>query len=91
MHVVNMRSFRVDCRAIARRMGGWAYKESAIVVEVPVRICNESPEVVDAIDVVVGGLEKDRGDGVGEMNKIVVGGLSIDGDGDKERLGCCKG
>jgi hypothetical protein len=91
MHVVNMRSFHVDCRAAACRSGGWAYKGSTIVVKVPVCISNESPEVVDAIGTVVGGLEKDRGDCVGETDKIVVGGLSIDGDGEEERLGCCKG
>jgi hypothetical protein len=36
------------------------------VVEVPVPIGNKSPEVVDAIDTVVGGLEKDMRDGVGK-------------------------
>ncbi len=59
------------------------------MVEVPVRTGNKSPEVVAAIDAVLGGLEKDRQDGVGETDKIVVGGLSIDGE--EERLGCCKG
>jgi hypothetical protein len=88
MHAVDERSFRIDCRVIARQTGGQAYKGSAVVVEVPVRIGNESPEVVDAIDVVVGGLEKDRGGGIMETNKIVIGGLSIDGE--EERLGCCK-
>jgi hypothetical protein len=51
--------------------------------------CKESPEVVDAADAVIGGLEKDRQDGVGETDKILVGGLSIDGE--EERLGCCEG
>ncbi len=36
------------------------------MVEVPVSVGNESPEVVDAVDTVVGGLEKDRQDGIGE-------------------------
>ncbi len=58
------------------------------MVEVPVCIGNESPEVVYAVDVVVGGLEKDRQDGVREMDKIVIRGLSIDGE--EEHLGCCK-
>ncbi len=40
---------------------------------------NKAPQVVDTVDAVVGGLEKDRQDGVGETNKILVGGLSIDG------------
>jgi hypothetical protein len=59
-NVVDARSFRVDCRIIAHRMGGWAYDGSAVVVKVHVHIGNESPEVVDAVDVVVGELEKDR-------------------------------
>ncbi len=59
------------------------------MVKVSVCAGNESPEVVDAIDMVVGGLEKDRQDGVGETDKIVVGGLSIDGE--EERLGRCEG
>ena len=88
MHVVNMRSFCVDCRAIARRMGGWAYKESAKVMKIAVCTGNKSPEVVDAVDVAVGGLEKDRQDGIREMDKIIVRGLSIDGE--EEHLGCYK-
>jgi hypothetical protein len=50
---------------------------------------NKAPQVVDAVDMVRGGLERDRQDGIGEMDKIVVGGLSIDGE--EERLGCCEG
>jgi hypothetical protein len=68
-------------------MGGRAYKGSAVVVEISIRAGNEAPQVVDAIDPVVGGLEKDWQDG--EMDKIVVGGLSINGE--EQRLGCCKG
>ncbi len=88
-NAVNARSFHVDCRVIARRTGGWVYKGSAVVVKVPVCAGNESPEVVDAIDAVIGGLEKDRQDGVREMDKIVVIGLSIDEE--EEHFGCCKG
>ena len=88
-NAVNARSFHIDVRVIACQTGGWAYKGSAIVVKIPVHAGNESPEVVDTIDAVVGGLEKDRQDGVGEMDKIIVGGLSINGE--EERLGCCKG
>ncbi len=70
-------------------MGGWAYEGSAVVVEIAIRAGHEAPQVVDAVDVGVGGLEKDRQDGIGEMDKIVVGRLFIDGE--EERLGCCKG
>ncbi len=63
-NAVNKRSFRVDCRVIARRPGSWAYKGSAVGVKIPVRTGNESPEVVNAIDVVAGGLEKVRQDGI---------------------------
>ncbi len=58
-YVVDARSFRVDCR-IARLTGGWAFEGSIVVVEVPVRVGNKSPEVVDAVYAIVGGLEKDR-------------------------------
>ena len=34
------------------------------MVEIAIRADNEAPQVVDATDAVVGGLEKDRGDGV---------------------------
>ncbi len=34
------------------------------MVEIVIRACNKAPQVVDAIDVVVGGLEKDWQDGV---------------------------
>ncbi len=49
------------------------------MVEIAICAGNKAPQVVDAIDVVVGGLQKDRQDGIKEMDKIVVGGLSIDG------------
>ncbi len=58
-------------------------------MKTPIHTGNKSPEVVDTIDMVVGGLEKDRQDGVGERVKIVIRGLSIDGE--EERLGCCEG
>jgi hypothetical protein len=89
MNAVDAKSFRVDCRVIAGRTGDWTYEGSAIVVEVPVCAGNKSPEVVDAVDTVVGGLEKDRQNGIGETDKIVVGGLYINGE--EECLGCCKG
>jgi hypothetical protein len=62
-NAVDARSFRV-VRVPARRMDGWAYEGSAIVVKIPVGTGNESPEVVDAINMVVGGLEKNRQDGI---------------------------
>jgi hypothetical protein len=58
-------------------------------MQIPIRTGNKSPEVVDAADMVVYGLKKDRQYGIGETDEIVVGGLSIDGK--EERLGCCKG
>jgi hypothetical protein len=76
-NAVDARSFRVDCRVIACQTSGWAYKGSAVVVKIPIRAGNESPEVADAIDAVKGGLEKDRQDGIRKTDKIVIGGLSI--------------
>jgi hypothetical protein len=58
------------------------------VVKIAILAGNKAPQDVDAIDAVVGGLEKDRQDGVGEMDKILVGGLSINEE--EERLSCCK-
>jgi hypothetical protein len=78
----------INLLATYQCLAGWAYKGSAVVVEVPVLVSNESPEVVDIVDVVVGGLEKDRRDGNRERDKIFVEGLSIDGE--EEHLGCCK-
>jgi hypothetical protein len=83
------RSFCIDVWVVARRMGSWANKGSAVVVEEPVSIGNKSPEIVDTTDVVIGGFQKDWGDGIGETKKIVVGGLSIDGE--EECLGCYEG
>ncbi len=57
------------------------------MVEIAIRTGNEAPQVVDAVDAVVGGLEKDRQDGVGETDTIVIGGLSINGE--EERLDFC--
>jgi hypothetical protein len=88
-HAVDARGFRVDRRIIACRTGGWVYERSNVVVEVPVCVGNESPEAVDTVDAIVGGLDNDKGDDVGETDEIIIEGLSIDGE--KERLGCCKG
>jgi hypothetical protein len=70
-------------------MGGWAYEGSAVVVKIANRSGNKALQVVDTVHTVVGGLEKDRQDGVGETDKIGVRGLSINGE--EERLGCCEG
>ena len=88
-NVVDARSFRGDCRVVTGRMGGWAYKGSAVVMEIAIHTGNKAPQVVDAIDKVTGCLEKDWQDGVVEMDEIVVGGLSIDGE--EKHLGCCEG
>jgi hypothetical protein len=47
------------------------------VVEITIRAGNKAPQVVDPVDVVVGGLEKDWWDGIWETDKIVIGGMSI--------------
>ncbi len=59
------------------------------MVEIAIRTVNKAPQVLEAVDAVVGSLEKDRQDGIGETDEIVVGELSIDGE--EERVGCCKG
>ena len=61
---VDTRSFHIDCRVVTGQMGGWAYKGSAIMVEIVIGAGNEAPQVVDAIDAVVGCLEKDWPDAV---------------------------
>ncbi len=61
---VDARSFRGDPRVVTGRTGGWAYKGSAVMVEIAIRAGNKAPQVVDTIDAVVGCLEKDRQDGV---------------------------
>jgi hypothetical protein len=64
VHMVNARSFHLARRVVAYWTGGWAYKRSILVVEVPVRVGSKPPEVVHAVDMVVGGLERDRRDGI---------------------------
>ena len=88
-NTVNARSFRGDCWVIIGWTGGWACEGSTVMVDIAIRAGNKAPQVVDAIDSVVGCLEKNWQAGVGETDKIVVGGLSIDGE--EERLGCCEG
>ncbi len=59
------------------------------MVEISTGTGNKAPQVADAVDAVVGDLEKDRQDGIGKTEEIVVGGLSIDEE--EKRLGCCEG
>jgi hypothetical protein len=54
-------------------------------MEIAIPAGNKAPQVVDAVDAVVGCFDRDWHDGVCEMDEIVVGGLSIDGE--EERLG----
>ncbi len=61
---VEARSFCGDCRVVTGWMGGWAYKGSAIMVEIAIHAGNKAPQVVDTVDEVKGHLEKDRQDGV---------------------------
>ncbi len=63
-NAIDARSFCGDCRVVTCRTGGWAYEGSAVVMEIAIRTGNKAPQVVDAIDVVVGCLEKDWQDGI---------------------------
>ena len=47
------------------------------MVEVPVGVGNEPPEVLDAVGAIVRDLEED---GRVDMDKIAIGGLSCDGE-----------
>ena len=69
-----------NVRVIDRWTGGWAYKGEAVVVEVSVGIDNEPPEVLDTVGAIVRDLEEDGRERVVDANKIVVGGLSCDGE-----------
>ena len=69
-----------NVRVVDRWTGGWAYKGKAIVVEVPVGVGNEPPEVLDADGAIVRDLEEDGCECVVDANEIVVGGLSCNGE-----------
>ncbi len=62
-NAVNARSFNSDCRVVTGWAGGWAYKGSAVMVEIAICAGNKAPQDVDTIDAVVGCLKKDRQDG----------------------------
>jgi hypothetical protein len=63
-NAVDARSLHGDCRVLISRTGGWAYKGSAVMVEIAIHAGNEAPQVVDTVDAVVDCLEKDCQDGV---------------------------
>ncbi len=65
----------VDCWT-----GGWAYEGKAVMVEVPVGVGDEPPEVLNTVGAMVHDLEEDGREGIIDANKIVVGGLSCDGE-----------
>ncbi len=63
-NVIDARSFCGDCWVVTGRTGGWAYKGSAVVMKIVIRAGNKAPQVADAVDAVIGCLEKDWQDGV---------------------------
>ncbi len=65
------------------------YKGSAVMMEIAISAGNKALQVVDAINAIVGDLEKEWQNGIGEKDEIIVGGLSINGE--EEHLGCCEG
>ena len=46
-----------NVRVVDRWTGGWASEDEAVVVEVPVGVGNEPPEVLDAVGAIVRDLE----------------------------------
>ena len=78
-----------DVRVIDRWMGGWAYEGKAAMVEVPVGVGDEPSEVLDVIGAIIRDLDEDGCEGVVDANKIVIGGLSCDGE--ESRCGGSKG
>ena len=56
------------------------YEGKVVVVEVPISVGDEPPEVLDAVGVIVHDLEEDGRKRVVDANEIVVGGLSCDGE-----------
>ncbi len=59
VNVVDARSFYGDYWVVTGRTGGWVYDGSAVMVEIGIRAGNKAPQVVDAVDAVIGCLEKD--------------------------------
>jgi hypothetical protein len=58
-NAVNARSFRGDRWVVTGRTGGWVYEGSTIMVEIAIHTGNKAPQVVDAVDAIVGHIEKD--------------------------------
>jgi hypothetical protein len=69
-----------DVRVVDRRTGGWAHKGKAVMMDVPVGVGDEPPEVLDAVGAIVGDFEEDGHEPVVDANMIVIGGLSCDGE-----------
>ena len=69
-----------EARVVDHWTGGWAYEGEAVVVEVPVGVGDEPPEVLDAVGAIVRDLEEDGCKGVVDTNMIVRGGLSCNGE-----------
>ena len=65
---------------IDRRTGSWVYKGKAVVMEVPVRVGYKPPEILFTIAAVVRDCEEHGRKGVIDADKIVVSGLSNDGE-----------
>ncbi len=55
-NTIDARSFWDDRQVVIGQAGGWAYEGSAVVMEIAIRAGNKAPQVVDAIDAVIGGL-----------------------------------
>ncbi len=56
------------------------YEGKAVVVEVPVGVGDEPPEVLDAVGAIVRDLEEDGRKSVVDADEIDVGGLSCNGE-----------
>jgi hypothetical protein len=56
------------------------YEGKAVVMKVPVHIGNKPQKTLFSIDAVARDCEEDGGEGVVDADKIVIGGLSNDGE-----------
>jgi hypothetical protein len=63
-NAVDARSFCGDCWIVTGQTGDWPYEGSTVMVEIAIHAGKEAPQVVDAVDAVIGCLEKDRRDGI---------------------------
>ncbi len=69
-----------NVRIIDRQMGSRVYEGKAVVMKVPVHIGNKPQKTLFSIDAVARDCEEDGGEGVVDADKIVIGGLSNDGE-----------